>query len=166
MLKRNGHTQFFQLIDQRHVAFKLRHGDFSVGLVCTGEVGEDTGDLEIFQLADGKNRCNCPVIGRETDAAHTGIDLQMDGLHAIVFAGQSIELFGSFLTENSRGQLVDDHLLQTIVAGITQNQNGICAAGFPEHDTLFPDGHRKAVNTSIVQGGIDIPDAVAVAVTF
>ena len=79
---------------------------------------------------------------------------------------QRIQFFSRFLTEDGGSQLVNDQLFQAIITGVTQNQNGVSTAGFPQQDTLFPNGYRKAVYSCIAQGGINLLNAVTIAVTF
>ena len=61
---------------------------------------------------------------------------------------------------------MEHQLLQTVIAGVPQNQDGVRTACLTEHHALLPDGHREIGDACIVQGGIDFLQAVAVAVAF
>ena len=109
-----------ELLDKADIFFKLRLRARSVRLVRAREVRERSRDLEVRHLADAAHRLNRALVGRETDAAHARVDLDVDRLCDSSPLCEGVELFGG-VERKDRGREVELYqVLELTVAGVAE----------------------------------------------
>ena len=94
---------------------RLRH----IQLVRPGEMGKHTGDVQMLHGGDLPNLGQGALVRGEADAAHAGVQLDVDGVNDTGLGGQCVQLFRRLHVKNGGGELPLQQAGQILVPGIT-----------------------------------------------
>ena len=166
MLARNPDAGVLQPLQHADVFFKLRLGAHAVGFVGTRKMRKRTGDAQVFQSIYPLNQLNRTLVGGKADAAHAGVDFEVNRTDNAAPTREHVELLRRVIGKNGRREIILDNIFELTVAGIAEQQHRLGASGFAQRRALLPDGNRIALNAALFESGIDSLFAVAVTVAL
>ena len=135
------------------------------------EVGEDSVDREVRQQEDAFDGVQefFPLrgpflMGHEPDAAHAGIELQVDVCRLPDRAGDNGQHDGVAFGEDGHRQLMVDRGLQHVREDIAEDEDGFGHTVLPQFDPFFDGRDREGVDPDLLEGFRHHDGTVAIGV--